>query len=166
MIKKFFRLFILSLFPVLGLFVLYMYFKKPNVQSVEDLTFVEGRIKDYSFKYKGRGGKEFYIWIEGYESKFQIIAEYISEFHKGSFENNLKVGDSLKIGIPKEQMNKLDEDDRIRIMSIESKSFYYLSYINTIKEEKNHTEITVAIVFFFIGILFYKLEENGIIKIE
>jgi hypothetical protein len=47
-------------------FLLFHQTQRPKVESQNDLTYVEGRIKDYSFEYKSGGraiSRQFYIWI-------------------------------------------------------------------------------------------------------
>ena len=48
--KEINKWFLLMLFPFLGLFLLFHYTQRPEVKDQNDLMYVEGRIKDYSFK--------------------------------------------------------------------------------------------------------------------
>lgn len=49
--KEINKWFLWMLFPFLGLFLLFHYTQRPEVKTQNDLMYVKGRIKDYSFKY-------------------------------------------------------------------------------------------------------------------
>lgn len=167
--QKILRFFALSLFPIVGIFFLYHQYERPNIKSVNDITFIEGRIKDFSFKYKGGGramSRQFYIWVQGYDCKFQIAADYLSYFQKNRFEQTLEIGDSIKIGIPNNQKEKLYEDETILIMSIDSKHVNYMSFSDIIQEENKYFDIYAGLIFLGLGYGIYILEKKGIIKVR
>ncbi|UOK42156.1 MULTISPECIES: hypothetical protein [Flavobacterium] len=161
--QKISRLFVLSLFPLVGIFFLYHQYERPNIKSIDDITFIEGRIKDYSFKYKGGGraiSRQFYIWVQGYDCKFQIAADYLPYFQKTRFEQNLVIGDSIKIGIPNNEKEKLYEDETILSMSIDSKYGNYLSSSDIIKEENKYFDIYAGLIFLGLGYGLYLLQKK------
>jgi hypothetical protein len=61
--KEINKWFVLMLFPIVGLFLYSHQTQRPK-ESQNDLTYVEGRIKDYSFEYKSGGraiSRQFYM---------------------------------------------------------------------------------------------------------
>jgi len=166
--KKLSRSFTFLLFPVIGIFFLYHQTQRPKVKSENDLIYIDGKIKDYSFAYQsGRStSKIFYIWIEGYKCKFQIIADYISYFEKSKFEENKKLGDSLSISIPKENETELYKNEKIIAMSINDNKNIYLSEKDTIAEENKHFDIYAGIGFLILGGIVYILSKKGTLKIK
>ena len=161
--KIIFRWIVLMLCPFVSLVFLFHQYQKPKVNNVNNLMFIEGIIKDYSFKYKPGGraiSRDFHIWIQGYDCRFQIPADYISYFDKRKFEKKLKVGDSIKISIPNENKEKLRENKNIILMSIDSKSNNYMSYQDTIAEVNTYYDIYAAIFFFAFGYGIYIFDKK------
>jgi hypothetical protein len=168
-IQKTARLLVLSLCPAVGLFFFYHQYERPNIKSSADITFVEGQIKDYFFTYKGGGrasSRKFYIWLQGYDCTFQIAADYLSSFEKKKFEKTLEVGDSIRIGVPNEEKENLNKDEKILTMSIDGKQGNYLAFSDVLEEENNYFDIYFGFLFLGFGYGFYLLEKKGIIQIK
>jgi CRISPR/Cas system-associated exonuclease Cas4 (RecB family) len=168
-LKEINKWFVLMLFPIVGLFLLFHQTQRPKVESQKDLTYVKGRIKDYSFEYKSGGraiSRQFYILIQGYDCKFQIIADYLPYFQKSEFESRKEIGDSIRISIPKEDKKKLFENEKIIAMSINDKMNIYLSEKDTIAEEKTYFDIYAGLFFLTLGGIIYVLMKKGIIKMK
>jgi hypothetical protein len=168
-IKEINKWFVLMLFPIVGLFLLFHYSQRPNIKSQNDLTYVEGRIKNYSFEYKSGGraiSRQFYIWIQGYDCKFQIIADYLPYFEKSKFEDTKEIGDSIRISIPKVDKEKLLQSEKVIAMSINDKMKVYLSEKDTIAENNTYSEIYAGLFFLTLGGIIYALMKRGIIKMK
>ena len=167
--KEINKWFVLMLFPSVGLFLLFHYTQRPKVENQNDLIYVEGRIKDYSFEYKSGGkatSRQFYIWIQGYDCKFQIIADYLPYFEKSKFESTKEIGDSIRISIPNQDKEKLFKNDKIIAMSINDKMKIYLSEKDTIDENNSYSEICAGLFFLTLGGIIYVLMRKGILKIK
>ena len=155
----------LLLFPVIGLFMLLVILKAPNVNYNNDLTLIKGRIKDYSFTYEssGRGmSRKFYIWVDGYKSKFQIKAAFLPYFYQTKFEQDLAIGDSIEIAIPIEQYKDIFLGKKVLAYSIESNSRNYLASKDTIADNDETIGLYFGIAFIIIGVClaYYKLKSK------
>ncbi|KQB41335.1 hypothetical protein [Flavobacterium aquidurense] len=165
--KQFEKWLVLLLFPAVGIFFLFHQTQRPKIKSKNDLEVVEGKIEDYSFKYVSGGkaiSRQFYIWVKGYNCKFQIIADYLNYFEKSKFEKSKKNGDSIKIVIPSEDKDKLYKNEQIIVMSLSDNKNTYLSLKDTIAEEKKYFDIYAGILFLLIGSILIILSKKGIIR--
>ena len=144
------------------IYFLYTGLTRDKIQSKEDLTEVQGKFLNYSFKdntgYK-RQGHEYYIWIDTFKNAFQIKADYLGIFKGIDFISNVRRGDNVEFTIPKFQTDKLKTDENVFVTSIKVKRSTYLSKDETLEIEKgiasSYTDFFLAGGFLVVGLVVY-----------
>ncbi|ADR21935.1 hypothetical protein MATR_04310 [Marivirga tractuosa] len=135
--------YIRSLFLIgLGIYFIVEHEIRERPQSTEDLIDLHGTITDYSFKdntgWRGNG-RQYYIYLDGYPTKFQVKADYLRFFNKQQFEYNFKRDSRVKLSIPRYQESLVGTDENVFLTSISVNGFEFLS-----KDETISREITMA----------------------
>ena len=111
---------------------LYLYFDRPTVQKVEDLTKVSGtlsyveQVLVYGTKVKkNERDSSYHIHLNEYPSKFQVS---YSSYNRKDFYSQAKKGDSLILHIANTEYSGLRiPDQKIRSFSLTLNSKEYLS---------------------------------------
>jgi hypothetical protein len=127
-----------------GIFLFYEEYKAPTVENQDDLINIEGRIQNYTFQDKqgARGMKyEYYIFLKDFPCRFQIKADYLQLFNKTKFVENVKIGDSLKVSIPKEIENQIWRNQDVFVLSVSSEDQKFLEEKGTIKKENKNFNV-------------------------
>ena len=151
-----------------GLFMFYHQFERPNLKTPDSIMFVEGQVVDYSFQRKigyRATRRQYYIWLDNYPCTFQIKADFISYFYQSKFETGVIKGDKIKLSIPKEYENQLQNNDsKIIVLSISKYATDFLSLKDTIRKENDNFDIYSGLFFITAGGIFYLLKRKSIIK--
>jgi hypothetical protein len=147
--------------------IAFMYFSyqgltREKIESKDDLTEVQGKFLNYSFKddvgYK-RQGHQYYIWIDNYRNPFQVKADYLGIFKGAEFLKTVKQGDNIKFTIPKFQINKLNTNKSVFVTSVTVKRSTYLSKEETFEIEKGvatlYGDFLLAFGFLLVGLVVY-----------
>ncbi|WP_299700780.1 hypothetical protein [uncultured Pontibacter sp.] len=149
----------ISLFLVATLILSYRFWGYPD-KLVEKY----GIIRDYSFTIDsdGRGGKNYqYLFSLNRDgSQYRIPAKFVDDFNKESFEQQVKIGDTVTLLID-QLPNSLNGD--ITVYELRSGTESFLSAKEATKTDK--LEKNIAIPFFFvlfslIGLLNYRKYKN------
>lgn len=122
----------------MGVFTIIMDFTHERPLSSKELFDLSGNISMYSFEENTgirRNGYEYYIYLEGYSTKFQIKADYLHFFDKNHFILSFKSGSPTHLSIPKYQENLIGTEEKVFLTSLSINGFEYLSKTEVIKRE-------------------------------
>ena len=144
------------------IYFLYNGLTREKIESKDDLTEIQGKFLDYSFKDntgRKRQGHEYYIWIDTYKNAFQIKADYLGIFRGSEFITTVRRGDDIKFTIPKFLTEKLNSDENVFVTSIKVKRSTYLNEEKTLEIEKgiasSYAEFFLAGGFLIVGLVVY-----------
>ena len=131
-------------------------------KSTKELIDLNGRISEYSFEDNTgwrRNGHQYYIYLDGYPTKFQVKADYLGFFDKEQFENNYKQGSRVKLSIPKYQEHLVGTEGNVFLTSISVNGLEYLAKHETINREINlvssNSDYILGGIFIGLGILVF-----------
>lgn len=123
-----------------------------------------GVIRDYSFMIDsdGRGGKNYqYLFsLNGDGSQYRIPAKFVDDFNKGSFEQQVEVGDTVALLIDQLPNN---HNGHITVYELRSGTESFLSAEEATKTDKLEKNVAIPLffVFFsFISLLNYRKYKN------
>ncbi len=141
---------------LIGLWLSYSAITTQRVSSPSDLITIDGTLSSYSFVDGRKGTKRYYIWLIEYETPFQIPADFLSSFDKEKFEEVIKKGKRLYIGISINDTSSLIKSKgRIRIYDLRSDNISFLKSSLTIKQENNTLQYLIGPLFMIAGICYY-----------
>jgi len=153
------KLFVSIILVIVGLIFLGHYLLKDKVNSKSDLVDITTKLRDFSFdEYKGYRNHtySYYLYLDRYRNNFQIIADYVDYFNKDYFERTLKIGDSLRIFISRNDFANIQDNEKIKVFGIYSKNFVYLDCDNSICQYNSGLTLYGGLIFVAVGlILFY-----------
>ncbi len=143
-------------------YFLYTGLTREKIESEDDLTEVNGKFLNYSFKDNTghkRLGHEYYIWIDSYQNAFQIKADYLGIFKGIGFINNVRPGDNIEFTIPKFLTKKLNSGENVFVTSVKVKRLTYLSKDKTLEIENelatSYSDFFLAGGFLIVGLVVY-----------
>lgn len=143
-----------------GLFFIGDYLFKDKINSIADLQEVNGTVQDYSFV-ENRGFRShtynYYIFLNEYPNRFQIVADFIPDFNKANFEYSVRKGDFLKILIAK---NENGQNQDIRLFGIKNRTTEFLSPENAIIDYNSKTILILGIVLSIVGLILLYYDIN------
>jgi len=154
-----------SVILLAGLFFVGQFLLKDKVKSKNDLMEIKAALHDYSFttekvanshalrsssylKYK------YYLHLNGFGNDFQIIADFLDNFNRDSFEEEVHYGDVITVLISQKDFKNIDKDRNTRIFGIFNNKVTFLDYDLCIQIYNKETELYVGLIFLIIGTLF------------
>ena len=154
-IHKYDFLIISILIILFGLFCLYKYFFYQNSNAIpySNLKHINGELKkNYVIKRQSRSVTyyKYYIYLNGYNSSFVINSEKFKYFKQKDFEQNVKIGTKIKIGV----LDKDYADIQYKEIEIYGLSDSYNWYMSEFEALKKNTEEGL---YFGIGIIIFGL---------
>lgn len=162
------KLFVSTILFIVGLFFLGHYLLKDKVNSKSDLVDISTKLRDFSFEeYKGYRNHtySYYLHLNGYRNDFQIIADYVDNFNKDYFERSVKIGDSIRICVSRNDFAAIQNKEKIKVFGIYSKNAIYLDCDNSIYQYNSGLTLNGGLIFFAVGlILFYSNKDKLIVK--
>jgi len=151
---------------IVGIFFVGNFLIKDKVKSKRDLMEIKAALHDYSFtvekvydnthiyshssyhlKYK------YYLHLNGFGNNFQIIADFLDNFYKDNFEEEVHYGDVITVLISQNDFNNIDKNRNTRIFGISNSKTTYLDYDLSIQKYNNVTVLYVGLIFIIIGLL-------------
>jgi len=149
---------------IIGFVFLGFFLTKDKVDSKSDLVEINGTLQNFSFT-EHNGYKShtysYFIYLREYNSKFQIIADFIDYFNKDYFERALKPGDRIRIAISHRDYNEINIQEKINLFGISDNRNTYLDYNDTIQQYNSKLLIYGGLIFILVGlIIFYYNREN------
>jgi hypothetical protein len=152
----------------IGMFFFYHEFERPKLKTSIDILQLEGKVTNYSFTIKSGFKstlKQYYIWLENYPCAFQIKADFLPYFYQTKFENDVNIGDKIKLSIPKEFENQIwNKNNNVFIFSASKNSTTFLNLEQTIPKENDNFDIYAGLFFITVGIGYYILKKKKILK--
>ena len=153
---------------MVGLFFLGHYLLKDKIKSKLDLIDISSTMSRSSFEeYKGvrMHTYGYYIKLDRFDNRFQVVADFVDYFNKDSFVKTVKNGDSLKLSISRNDYNHIDNIDKIKIFGISKNGIIYLNSDDTINKYNNDFTLTGGLIFILVSlIVFYKNKRKLMIK--
>lgn len=141
----------------LALFLLYLDFTKPVINSKNDLIFISGPITDFTFFDGSRGTHIYTLRLKNFKNTFKIKADFLSFFKKDEFRI-IPAEQEVTVAIPKIFENILNTNyESVFIYSLTSNTETYLDYAQAI--EKHNSNLLkyfsgAAILIGFVSIYF------------
>jgi hypothetical protein len=103
--------------------------------------------------------------LDRYSNNFQIIADYADYFNKDYFERTVKIGDSIRICVSRNDFATIQNKEKIKVFGIYSKNAVYLDCDNSIHEYNSGLTTYGGLIFIAVGlILFYSNKDKLIEK--
>jgi hypothetical protein len=117
-----------------AIYFITIFLSRPRIDSKDDLIELNGLLSHFSFIEKiTRGHPDlFYIHLNDYNNGFQIFSDVIDHFDKRGFEDETKIGDSIRLKINSADKESLNKGISIRIFSISGLNKTYLNETDTI----------------------------------
>jgi hypothetical protein len=148
-----------------GLFFEGQFLLKDKVKSKSDLVEIKAALHDYSFTVeKGTNSHalrsssylkyKYYLHLNGFGNDFQIIADFLDNFNRDSFEEEVHYGDVITVLISKKDFKNIDKDKNTRIFGISNNKITFLDYDLSIQIYNKETELYGGIIFIVIGTIF------------
>ena len=94
--------------------------------TVGELVVAKGQIISYTLLDDSGGKHQYLIRLSGYQTTFQIPADFAEYFAKTRFQSDLKNGDSLSVWIPGASAQKLGSNGTIPVFAVRTASDTYL----------------------------------------
>lgn len=120
---------------------------QPDLKSSSDLYFISSEIKDYSLFDGTRGSIVYTFTLNDFNSRFQIIADFINDFKKSKFYE-FQGNEVLTVGIAKNDADLLYTSKTINVFHIESPELVYLDPKDTLQTYNSNFMYIVATAFF------------------
>jgi len=162
------KLFASTILVIVGLIFIGHNLLKDNVSTKSDLVDITTKLHDFSFdEYKGYRNHtySYYLYLDGYRNNFQIIADYVGYFNKDYFERTIKVGDSVRISVSRNDFANIQNKENIKVFGIYSKNAVYLDCDNSVYQYNSGLTFYGGLIFVAIGLmLFYSNKEKLIEK--
>jgi hypothetical protein len=144
-------------FFIASVALFYLYFGREPIRGRDDITFIKGPFKKYSWIDYGVHGASLTFKLQNYSNRFKIKADFFSILHKDKFKS-IPYGDTLTIGIPNSFVKHLNKPKQLFfIYSIASNDFNYLDLKETIKIHNTPGLLVGAVVFVILGYYFIHL---------
>ena len=148
-----------------GLFIVGQFLLKDKVKSKNDLIEIKAALHDYSFKVEKVDNTsralrsssylkyEYYLYLNGFGNDFQIIADFLDNFNRDIFEEEVHNGDVITVLISKNDFKNIDKDRKARIFGVSNNKITFLDYDLSIQKYNEDTLIYFGLVFILLGIL-------------
>jgi len=161
------KLFISTALILVGLFFSGFYLFKDNVKTKSDLIEINAELQKFSFiRYGIRNDHYSYnLYFNGYQNRFQIIADFVDFFNKDSFEKSVKNGDTLRIYISDYDFKNIRDQNKVKLFGIYKKETTYLDYKDSINKYKSCGPFIGGLLFIIIGALIFYYNK-GKLKVE
>jgi len=128
-IFKYRVLFGATVFCIVGLLFIIYYLNRDKIQSKSDLVEISANMKDYSFAENRsirRHTFQYYVFLHGFNNRFQIIADFVPLFNKEAFEQNIQSYEIITVYISKKDFRSLNKRYNVRVFGINSSRTAYL----------------------------------------
>ena len=145
--------------------MLYLYFDKEKINSKDDITFISGPFKQYSWRdLGGRNGSSLTFMLQNYSNHFKIKADFFSVLQADKFKA-ISHGDTLTIGIPNNYTKYLNTSKQpFFVYSITSNGLSYLDLNDTIAKHNSHLFLCMAGLFSIGGYAFIHYGQKAKVK--
>lgn len=122
------RLFQLAMgLAIFGVGFLFTYLTRDPVASVDDLRTISGHVRGYSFEHGPRGTRRYYLTIVEYPAVFQIRADNVRDFDRTLFEQTVRAGDVVTLGISAHRAKAgLQAGERVPVYAVMKGDVAYL----------------------------------------
>lgn len=161
------KLFVSIILVIVGLIFLGHYLLKDKVNSKSDLVDITTKLRDFSFdEYKGYRNHtySYYLYLDGYRNNFQIIADFVDYFNKDYFERTIKVGDSIRIFISRNDFVNIQNYEKIKVFGIYSKNSVYLDCDNSIYQYNSGLTLYGGLLFVAVGLILFYTNKDKLIE--
>ncbi len=161
------KLFVSIILVIIGLIFLGHYLLKDKVNSKSDLFDITTKLRDFSFdEYNGNRNHtySYYLYLDGYRNNFQIIADFVDYFNKDYFERTIKVGDSIRIFISRNDFANIQNNDKIKVFGIYSKNSVYLHCDNSIDQYNSRLTLYGGLIFVVVGLILFYTNKDKLIE--
>ncbi|RYZ25251.1 MAG: hypothetical protein EOO10_18775 [Chitinophagaceae bacterium] len=154
---------ILSLAVSVGM--VFLYFDKEKIKSKEDITFIRGPFREYSWvDLGGRNGSSLTFTLQNHHNRFKIKADFFSVLQKDQFKT-IPYGDTLTIGIPNGYAKFLNTQKQpFFVYSVASKDFTYLDLKDAIAKHNSPLLLFAAGLFAIGGYAFIYFGKRAKVK--
>jgi hypothetical protein len=138
-----------------SLVLFYLHFSKEQIKSKDDITFITGPFKEYTWTDYGMRGASLTFKLQNYTNRFKIKADFFYFLPKDKLKS-ISYGDTLTVGIPNTFVKFLNKPKQLFfVYSIASGNVTYLDLRNTIEAHNTLGPLVAAIVFVLFG--FYSI---------
>ena len=103
----------------------------------------------------------YYLYLDSYKNKFQIIADFVDYFKKDYFERTIKIGDSIRIYVSRQDLSKINSQQKIKLFGIYKQNETYLDCDNTIYQYNGKFTLYGGLIFLIAGIIIIYYNRNN-----
>jgi hypothetical protein len=129
----------------------YLYFDREQIRSKDDITFIRGPFKEYTWIDYGMDGASLTFKLQNYSNRFKIKADFFYFLPKDKLKS-ISYGETLTIGIPNRFVKFLNKPKQLFfVYSIASDNITYLDLRDTINEHNSPGPLVAALVFVLLG---------------
>ena len=152
---------------IVGLIFLGHFLLKEKIDSKSDLVDVKATLRDFSFgEYHGYGRhiQSYYLFLDRYNNKFQIAADFVDYFDKEFFMRTVKIGDTLRICVSSNDFSKREDTEKVEIFGIYKKNLTYLACENAIIEYNSKLTLYSGLILIFVGLILFFINRDKLSK--
>jgi hypothetical protein len=147
-----------------GLVFLGHYILKDKINSKSELIEINAKLNNFSFIEKRHLNHHiytYYLYLDNYKNKFQIIADFADYFKKDYFERSIKIGDSIRIYVSRKDFSKINSQQKIKLFGIYKQNETYLDCDSTIYQYNGKLALYGGLIFLIASMIIIYYNRNN-----